>query len=573
MRELHLHVTARTRDAPRLDEPALAPPGDPAIADVAARAVGLGDRRLVLRGGEPTLRDDLPALLGALRARRPWLRTDAIAIGSARLAGMLRQAGLAGMRVVLHAARADAHDWLVGASGACKAALRALRAAAEAGLATEIEATITRPTAPHLDELVALGERLGVRALILRRLVLRGAARDEAIMLSPRIGLLEDALEGAAAAAARARIALRIEGLPRCTAPRLASAFASPGAVEHAAIDDPAWNAWIAAHDVPSAGACPACPGASVCTGAPRDYVERFGWNEIVSERDAPERAPSPALDSVGVPEPPPPRAGRAPASRLRTIRRLVARGAVGGDPALDAPGPVPSTIRIHLVDRSGAPIPTRTLRYRMIRAAQEGAATLRCTGPLDHPALPEMLREAARLPGARVEVAGDLAPFARLTDAQVYETKGLSRLEAVLAAPDELEQATHVLERARSIASVPGALCLVLRGPEDVDRWKHAPFPEPVRARLSPHGGSIAALADRVRTLPDGPLRQALARVLPRCVLASHLDPPEPPGPAFEHALVADAPMYEREPLGAFEPCSCGTARCPGVARGWSRA
>lgn len=555
MIETLLHVTARTRGSARLDDPELEAP-DPSIDALATRARGLTS--VVVVGGEPTLRADLPALLTALPS--PTLRTDALALASPATLRELRAAGMRRLRVVLHSARPDAHDWLVDQPGAARRAMRTLLAAAELGIPTEIEATLTRPSAPHVAELVVLAEGVRASSVHLVRLAHRGVAARESIMLVPRFALLEDPLDDAGAAAMRARVALHVHGFPRCVAPRLGAAMSAPDARVHAFVEGREWTAIGATYVAAHGERCASCPGLPACAGAPNDYVARFGSTEIVSERARPER-PHADVPPVGAPASVPARAGRAPVTRLRDIRAIVRRGEVEGDPLIDRADAPPSVLRL-----SFAPVDTstRVLRARLIRAAQEGAATLRISGGFDHPAAAALLLEAARLPGAAVEIAGDLTPLFSLADAQVFELEGLSRALAALRDPSQIEATSAFLLRLRTIAKIEGSAYVVLRAASDAAKWTEIfeRLPGEPFVRLAGQG-SLDALADFASQLPDSPYRNALARVLPRALLPADVAPPMAAPAAFVDTIVLDAPIDDDEPFGAFEPS----------ARGWSRS
>ena len=567
MTDVLLHVTARRRGPARLDDPELDAP-DPSIASLTARAASLPSAltSIVLTGGEPTLRADLPALLTSLP--NATLRTDGHALTASATLRDLRAAGLGKLRVVLHSARTDAHDWLVGQPGAARQALRALIAAGELGITTEIEATLTRPTASHVAELVVLAEGVRARAVHLVRLEHRGVASRETIMLAPRFGLLEDPLDEAAAAAIRGRIALHVHGFPRCVAPRLGSAMAAPGARAHAFVEEPAWSAIREAYVVRYGERCASCPAAEACAGAPIEYVARFGSAEILSERPHTER---PVVDApaIGAPSSVAARAGRTPSTRLRDIRRVVRRGHVEGDPLIDRAEPPPPVLRM-----SFAPIETstRVLRSRLIRAAQEGASVLRISGGFDHPAAPALLVEAARLPGMSVELAGDLTPLFGLADAQIFEMEGITRALGALSRPSDLDATLALLERFRSIAKIEMGAYVVLRGPSDAALWTElwSRLPGQPFVRLA-GTGSLDTLADFTSSLVPSPYRDALARVLPRSHLASSgIAPAQAAPPAFVDTIMLAVPVGDDEPFGVFDACPCGTEGCPGIARGW---
>ncbi|MFO0683595.1 MAG: hypothetical protein U0234_16170 [Sandaracinus sp.] len=565
MPEILLHVTTRRRGAPRLDEPEL-DAADPGL-DALTRAVG-SEAPIVLVGGEPTLRADLPALLGTFPGAT--LRTDGLALAGPGVLASLRRAGLGKLRIVLHSARLDAHDWIVKTPGAARTAMRTLRAAAELGLETEIEATLTRSTAPHVAELVALAEGVRARSVHLVRLAHRGPAARDTIMLAPRMALLEDPLDEALAAAIRARIALFVHGYPSCVAPRLEARVRPSSDRSHRFVSDDAWDAVARAYAVTYGARCPGCPGAPRCDGAAAEYVARFGAAELLSEMPREPRPTEPA-PSEGAPSSVAPRAGRAPTTRLRDVRAVVRRAAVQGDPLIDRPRSVPPVLRVSLAP---AETTTRVLRARLLRAAQEGAPIVRVSGGLDHPSLAALLREAARLPGPEVEVAGDLAPLGALADAQIFELQGIVRALAAVFAPEDLERTRAILERLSRIAKIAGQPYVVLRSHDEAPRWA-APFEalegEPF-VRLA-GAGSLSALAAYARALPTSRWRTALARVLPRTsdLVVDDVPPADAAPPAFVDGVSTSAPVGDDEPFGAFDPCDCGRPHCPGRPRRWT--
>jgi MoaA/NifB/PqqE/SkfB family radical SAM enzyme len=518
--ETLLHVTTHVRVPARLDDPGIDAP-DPSIASLVAVA---SNDPVVLVGGEPTLRADLPELLAALPS--PILCTDALALTNASTMRALRDAGMRKLRVSLHAARPAAHDWLVGQAGAAKRAMRALVVAAELGIETEIEATITRPTAPHLAELVTLAAGVRARAVHLVRLTHRGLAGREAIMLVPRLALLEDPLAEAGAVAIRERIALHVHDFPRCVAPR-SIRVSPPDGRRHAFVDAPEWALVSRAYEVAFGERCGACPGLPACAGPPADYVARFGAVEIVSERPRVERArdESAATNTVA------PRAGRTPATRLREVRAVVRRGGVEGDPLIDRAGAPPDVLRVALTTE-----PTRVLRARLIRAAQEGARVLRIVGAFDHPSAAALLRECAHLRGVAVEIAGDLRPLFALADAQLFELEGIERARIALGDPSEIDAANAFLDRALRMAKIRGTRFVVVRSTDDVERWREAfdRLDDDAFVRVARDESAITTLTP---SLPPSRYRDAIERALARAAAPSFVDA------IVENALRDDEP------------------------------
>ncbi len=226
------------RSAGRLDG---APGPARSGADIAADIAAAGGPWM-LTGGEPTLRADLPALLSG----GGGIRTDGLPLAQPGVLAALERAGLRRVRLRIHSSRPDAHDWLSGARGSLRHALRGLQACVRAGIPTEVEIALTRPTIGHLDETVALVTRLGARGVALRRLGAQGAA-----------GAASDA----------AGIPAWTEGVPACMAPperlRATPQARAPG--------------------------CADCP--ADCPGYPADYAERLGFAELLRVSALPARA------------------------------------------------------------------------------------------------------------------------------------------------------------------------------------------------------------------------------------------------------------------------------------------
>ena len=129
-----------------------------------------GAREIVLTGGEPTLRKDLPAVVAWARtagAKEVTLETNGALIDDARAAA-LATAGLGLARVHLPRWGADC-DEITRDEGGFQAARAALEALDRAGIRLEVAAPVVRANVARLVELTAaLGaSKLPVRALVL----------------------------------------------------------------------------------------------------------------------------------------------------------------------------------------------------------------------------------------------------------------------------------------------------------------------------------------------------------------------------------------------------------------------
>lgn len=444
----------RPRNPGLLPWPVVEGAEDPPVAAVAACASGLGVP-VWLGGGEPTLRRDLPALVDAVATATNaavGLDTDGLPLAGAGVAAGLARLGVGRIRIGLHCGRPDAHDWLAGRSGAARRVRRAIEACRDAGLPVTARCLVTRPTTDWLEETVLLAARLGATAVELVRLRALGPAASQFITLSPRLGLAEPYLHAAVVAARDAGLAVRLLGLPRCSVPRVSSDLF--GSESLRVPDVPGLQGLSEVLEgTPADPGCPSCPGVPVCGGAPADYVARFGRNEIDSERPGAPGVPRPQPPVPGVrPAPPPPRQGRAPATRLRFVVRQSSFPDLGGDPMAGEPVEAVRTVASQTFTGT-----SREIRKELARCAQEGVERLRIEGPgvFTHPDVASLLRDSLRLGIARVEACGDVRPLAQLSDREVVGLRGLARLESTTPEDGDPAEIDAVLARFSRLAGV----------------------------------------------------------------------------------------------------------------------
>jgi MoaA/NifB/PqqE/SkfB family radical SAM enzyme len=134
---------------------------------------------LVLIGGEPTLRDDLPALVREAKQRgvsRVVLRTNARRLAYASYAQELASAGVDGLDVGLHGSSAVMHDYHTNVPGSFAQTVRGTSHAVKAGMRVAISCVVTRSNFRHLAEIVQHGKTLGVRVVRFRSPDLTGRA-------------------------------------------------------------------------------------------------------------------------------------------------------------------------------------------------------------------------------------------------------------------------------------------------------------------------------------------------------------------------------------------------------------
>ena len=442
---VQIHGGGHPRWATRLDDL----PGIDAVASTDALASVEGP--FVLVGGEPTLRPDLPDLVGQIGAR-VILRTDGLPFADPGVATSLERRGLRAVRVPFPSARIDACDWLLARTGAAKTLARAIPQLGDAGVHVELEIPVCRPTLAHLVETVRVGARLGARAVLLRRVRRRGPADPGFVSLSARLGLAEPVLEAAIEQARLLGLRVAVEGFPRCVLPGSPSSLRAegplrkaPGLPDEGVVD-------------PAEIRCPDCPGEGTCHWAGADYVGIFGDGELRASRTR--GTVTAGFSSTPADEDgrPPPREGRAPFTRIEDVLRQLARGGLGGDPLVGVPRrPVAEEIstgfgtthplRCPRCAPAVKPESTREIRLRLLRWAQEGVPRLVIDGwgSLWHEDALELLRDAGRLSWKEIIIRGDGAAIDRWEEGALARLRRLGRFELRTAGTTEAEHDLHL--------------------------------------------------------------------------------------------------------------------------------
>lgn len=119
---------------------------------------------VVLSGGEPLMRDDIfeIARYGTERGLVMAMGTSGYLLDEAT-AERLAAAGVRSVAVSLDSADPDTHDAFRGVPGVWERAVAAIKHCRDAGLGVRINMTVMRPVLADVEEVIALGESLGVR--------------------------------------------------------------------------------------------------------------------------------------------------------------------------------------------------------------------------------------------------------------------------------------------------------------------------------------------------------------------------------------------------------------------------
>jgi MoaA/NifB/PqqE/SkfB family radical SAM enzyme len=151
------------------------------LARLAGQLRAAGSCRVALTGGEPMLRDDLPAIVDACGCElSPVLFTSGYGLAPPQ-AQRLRQAGLAAVYVSLDHFHAEPHDQVRGQAGAFQRAVDAIRACRQAGLYTAAQAVIGPSLVGQgrLEQFVAFCEEQGAHeVMLLEEMPIRDGSAD-----------------------------------------------------------------------------------------------------------------------------------------------------------------------------------------------------------------------------------------------------------------------------------------------------------------------------------------------------------------------------------------------------------
>lgn len=213
-----------------LDEPSTCWRGADEVQRAIEQGAAAGFDKLMLIGGEPTLRDDLPTLIQGARAlgyRSVTITSNGQRLHEAGLLARLLAAGLTHVQISLHAAESARHDAFVDQAGASTQALASLDACLAApGLHVALTTVVAAPTLPGLPgmiELLAAASEGRATPIPYYLQVLRpvGRARRNLDALVPDPRALADGLRAALDYAERLGLRALYTNLPLCVLPGL----------------------------------------------------------------------------------------------------------------------------------------------------------------------------------------------------------------------------------------------------------------------------------------------------------------------------------------------------------------
>lgn len=145
----------------------------------------VGSPIVILTGGEPLLRPDIFDITryGTKRGLRMVMAPNGTLV-TPSVAQEMKDAGIQRISISIDGATAEQHDAFRGVPGAFEGAMRGIDAAKSAGIAFQVNTTITQLNREQIPEILALAESLGAVALHIFLLVPTGRGKyivDQAI--------------------------------------------------------------------------------------------------------------------------------------------------------------------------------------------------------------------------------------------------------------------------------------------------------------------------------------------------------------------------------------------------------
>jgi radical SAM protein with 4Fe4S-binding SPASM domain len=146
----------------------------------------LGIPHIVFTGGEPTLRDDLPALIhhAEQNGQITGLNTNGRRMKDAAYVQQLIDAGLDHVQITLESHRAEIHDKMVNATGAWQETVAGVKNAVNSRLYVMTNTTMLKWNAPFLADTLEFLGQLGLKTVGLNALIYSGRGKTVGTGLS-----------------------------------------------------------------------------------------------------------------------------------------------------------------------------------------------------------------------------------------------------------------------------------------------------------------------------------------------------------------------------------------------------
>lgn len=253
-----------------------------------------GDR-LVLTGGEVTIRPDLAALVRHARAlgyREVQLQSNGRRFAVPAFCDAMIEAGVTEFSPALHGATPQTHDALTRAPGSWRQTVQGIRNLRARGQRVLTNSVVARPNLRELPALAALLVALDVSQYQLAMVHPLGSAWAAFDEIVPRLDEAAPWVRAALVPGIEAGVPCMVEAMPACLLSGL-ERFLSEARIPPTRIDDPTrvvpdFRASRLADGKAKGPPCAACTWTDRCEGPWREYPERHGWGALRTRTDLP---------------------------------------------------------------------------------------------------------------------------------------------------------------------------------------------------------------------------------------------------------------------------------------------
>jgi MoaA/NifB/PqqE/SkfB family radical SAM enzyme len=246
-----------------------------------ARATGIA--QLWIGGGEPTLREDLFAIIANARAKgfvRVLLQTNGLRIAYPKYADALVTAGVTDVSFNVKTHRAELNDRLTACKGSYALLVDGVRNIVARGIRAHADILLTRSTAPDLEQTIRTFAELGVGDFMLW--VLSHSDDPSVAAEVPRLSDLREPIDRAGS------LGVRVRSLhtPPCTLTEATRGLYFPARELRLRVVDPGRHAFPLESSPLEGGVyaegCTQCASRASCGGARREYLEKHGADELI---------------------------------------------------------------------------------------------------------------------------------------------------------------------------------------------------------------------------------------------------------------------------------------------------
>ncbi len=245
-------------------------------------------RSVVFTGGEPTMRPELPELVGYARElgyERIQIQSNGRMFAHLAYARRLVEHGANEFSPALHGHVAALHDYLTGAPGAFAQTVTGIRNLKALGQLVLTNTVVTRSNYRNLPDIAKVLAALGVDQFQLAFVHPVGTAGAEFDRVVPRMELAAPYLAEALGVGMKAGRRVMTEAVPPCVLPGWEACIAENIIPRTAIYDAEATIADYTRYRLDEGKLkgpeCPRCVHFDTCEGPWREYPERFGWDEF----------------------------------------------------------------------------------------------------------------------------------------------------------------------------------------------------------------------------------------------------------------------------------------------------